>query len=401
MTKEHPDHERAKDILASLENVSPASLSLAEICEKVEIKPVPALKLLHHLERIGLVLSVAGISEPTQYSIARMEIRSSDHQRYEDSNAAERAHGPVIADDEYDVPPFSDIAKDDVDDFLSNSVRHSTDDDTDQYLRLIESRYVPLNLDRQMQLIRMAQQGNKLAKQLFVRHNVRLTYPYVKPDERFGKLEQVQAGLRGLLQAAINFDFREGVSFATYAGSWIRRSISRHKADRSSVSLKSKPRKLASRINKAEIAFLQQVGRDPSIEEIAEQTGLAETKIRQIFTWREMNNATSMEEPIAEDATVSEQLSGPKRFHPDNVAQSNEVLELFEELLAYGKLNKQERALLYLRANPSRDPVSYAQIEKLLGISKTTAKRIFESARDKILPVFGPRLKQLRDDNNE
>ncbi|GAA3463032.1 RNA polymerase sigma factor RpoD/SigA [Saccharothrix longispora] len=155
-------------------------------------------------------------------------------------------------------------------------------------------------------LLRTLVHEGRRAKDLMVRANLRLVVAVAKKHSRRGLpfLDVVQEGNIGLIRAVEKFDYSKGFKFSTYAVWWIRQAIERGLAEQTrTVRL---PVHVVEELNKAakvERRLRGELDRDPSVEEVAEATGMAVTRLVELR--RASRDAISLETPVGEDGTTS------------------------------------------------------------------------------------------------
>ncbi|WP_437284051.1 sigma-70 family RNA polymerase sigma factor [Sorangium sp. So ce406] len=187
------------------------------------------------------------------------------------------------------------------------------------------------------------------AKSELVQANLRLAVAIAREHQRFGVplLDLVQEGNLGLIRAADKFEYRRGHRFGTYAAWWIKQAIKRAvlnqgKAVRMPVHLTA----IRSQVVRARRDLVQERGREPSVEEVAERSGLSVEKVRMIGELA--LDPLSLDAPIGEegDTRYGDLLAGEEPTPADMLARRR-LIEQTRELL--DSLQPRERELLRRR----------------------------------------------------
>jgi RNA polymerase primary sigma factor len=222
-------------------------------------------------------------------------------------------------------------------------------DITGLYLHDIGSR--PLLTTEEEQ--RMAQQikaGNEHVRQQFVEANLKLVVSVAKRYQGRGlALEDlIQEGNLGLMRAVEKFDSTKGYKFSTYAFWWIRQAITRAIADQGrTIRLPVHLGDKLNRLKKSSLRLQQELGRQPSSEEIAEHMGISAGKVQELL--KASLEPVSLDLPMnkGQDLDLGDVIEDRTALVPPEAASHLARTELVEDLLA--RLTERERAVLSLR----------------------------------------------------
>jgi len=209
---------------------------------------------------------------------------------------------PEIGEEDFDVIPFIDKEgeKEDEDD-LSIPEGISIDDPVRMYLKEIGK--VPLlTSEEEIELAKRMEKGDEEAKKRLAEANLRLVVSIAKRYVGRGMLflDLIQEGNLGLIKAVEKFDFRKGFKFSTYATWWIRQAITRAIADQArTIRIPVHMVETINKLIRVSRQLLQELGRDPTPEEIAKEMGMSEEKVREIQ--KISQEPVSLETPIGEE----------------------------------------------------------------------------------------------------
>jgi RNA polymerase primary sigma factor len=217
------------------------------------------------------------------------------------------------------------------------------------YLRSI-GRVPLLDAEQEVALAKRIERGDMAAKQHMVEANLRLVVSIAKGYVGRGLtfLDLIQEGSLGLIRAVEKFDHRRGYKFSTYATWWIRQAVSRALADKArTIRI---PVHMVERLNKlisAERMLIQQLGREPSVEEIAEELECEVREVRDVL--RLAQQPVSLEKPMGEedDSALADFVEDVSAESPFEIASEALRRENITRVLA--SLPRREREVLELR----------------------------------------------------
>lgn len=225
----------------------------------------------------------------------------------------------------------------------------TVDDPVRMYLKEI-GRIPLLSIEEETELAKRMAEGDEEAKHKLEEANLRLVVSVAKRYVGRGMqlLDLIQEGNLGLIKAVDKFDYRKGFKFSTYATWWIRQAITRAIADqartiRIPVHMVETINKLV-RVNRQ---LLQELGREPRHDEIANAMGVSEEKVREII--KIAQDPVSLETPIGEeeDSHLGDFIADDDAPAPDSMATQAMLKKQLNDVLA--TLTPREEKVLRLR----------------------------------------------------
>ena len=225
----------------------------------------------------------------------------------------------------------------------------STEDPVRMYLKEIGN--VPLlSGDEEVELAKRVEQGDEEAKKKLTEANLRLVVSIAKKYVGRGMsfLDLIQEGNMGLMKAVEKFDYKKGNKFSTYSTWWIRQAITRGIADTAKTI--RVPVHMVETINKTlrtSRMLLQELGREPTNEEIAKKMNMPVAKIDEIL--KTSRDPVSLDTPIGEeeDSQLGDFIEDESLLSPVDSASFSMLKEELEEAMA--SLTERERNVIKLR----------------------------------------------------
>jgi RNA polymerase primary sigma factor len=217
------------------------------------------------------------------------------------------------------------------------------------YLRSI-GRVPLLSAEEEVALAKRIERGDMAAKQHMVEANLRLVVSIAKGYVGRGLtlLDLIQEGSLGLIRAVEKFDYRRGYKFSTYATWWIRQAVTRSLADKGrTIRI---PVHMVERLNKllhAERRLIQQLGREPSADELAEELECTVREVRDVM--RITQQPISLEKPVGEedDSALADFVEDVSAASPFEIASEALRRENVTRVLA--ALPRREREVIEMR----------------------------------------------------
>ncbi len=225
----------------------------------------------------------------------------------------------------------------------------SSDDPVRMYLKEI-GKIPLLSTEREMYLAEQVALGDKAAKNELVEANLRLVVSIAKRHVGKGMffLDLIQEGNLGLMKAVEKFDYKKGYKFSTYATWWIRQAITRAIADQArTIRIPVHMVETIHRVSRTARQLLQELGRDPTTEEIAKRLDMTPEKVRDIM--KIAQDPVSLETPIGEeeDSHLGDFVEDTETLSPVEAANQAFVRERLEAVLH--TLAPREEQVLRLR----------------------------------------------------
>ena len=223
------------------------------------------------------------------------------------------------------------------------------DDPVRMYLKEI-GRVPLLTAEEEVELAKRIEQGDEEAKRRLAEANLRLVVSIAKRYVGRGMLflDLIQEGNLGLLKAVEKFDYRKGYKFSTYATWWIRQAITRAIADQArTIRIPVHMVETINKLIRVSRQLLQELGREPTPEEIAAEMGLPVERVREIM--RIAQEPVSLETPIGEeeDSHLGDFIEDQEAPSPPEAASQSMLREQLEGVL--DTLNPREKKVLRLR----------------------------------------------------
>ncbi len=217
------------------------------------------------------------------------------------------------------------------------------------YLRSI-GRVPLLSAEEEVALAKRIERGDIAAKQHMVEANLRLVVSIAKGYVGRGLtlLDLIQEGSLGLIRAVEKFDYRRGYKFSTYATWWIRQAVTRSLADKGrTIRI---PVHMVERLNKllhAERRLIQQLGREPSPAELAEELECTVREVRDVM--RITQQPISLEKPVGEedDSALADFVEDVSAASPFEIA--SEALRRENVMRVLAALPRREREVIEMR----------------------------------------------------
>ena len=276
------------------------------------------------------------------------------------------------------------------------AAEYSLDDPVRMYLKDI-GQVKLLSAEEEVELAKRISEGDQEAKNKLTEANLRLVVSIAKKYSGRGLhiLDLIQEGNTGLIRAVDKFDWTKGNKFSTYATWWIRQAITRAIADQARTI--RVPVHMVEVINKATRCnrkLVQELGREPTVEEIAKELGLPVEKI--IEANRTAADTLSLDTPVGdeEDTSIGSFVEDERTPGPADATSNALLAEALKEIL--GTLTEREADVLRMRFGMYDGRThTLEEVGQIFGVTRERIRQIENKAIRKLR--HPSRAKKIRD----
>jgi RNA polymerase primary sigma factor len=234
-----------------------------------------------------------------------------------------------------------------------------------------------LDADEARRLQVLADDGDD-AKSSLIQANLRLVVSIAKRYVGRGMqlLDLIQEGNMGLMRAVEKFDYTKGFKFSTYATWWIRQAITRSIADQArTIRIPVHMVESINRVHRVQRQLVQQLERDPTIDELAEEVGMTAERVREIQ--RISLDLLSLDAPVGEedDSYLADFIKDDGAEEPDDVATRQMLQNEVRNVL--GELNEREKDVVIMRFGlDDEQPRTLEEVGRHFGVTRERIRQI-------------------------
>ena len=303
---------------------------------------------------------------------------------------------PPVGDDLAGGLDLSEVEEEELVDPVDLAAEYNLDDPVRMYLKEI-GQVKLLSADEEVDLAKRVAAGDKAAKDKLTEANLRLVVSIAKKYSGRGLhiLDLIQEGNTGLIRAVDKFDWTKGNKFSTYATWWIRQAITRAIADQArTIRIPVHMVEVINKATRCNRKLVQELGREPTMEEIAKELNLPVEKI--IEANRTAADTLSLDTPVGdeEDTTIGSFVEDDNTPGPADATSNALLAEALSEIL--GTLTDREADVLRMRFGMYDGRThTLEEVGQIFGVTRERIRQIENKAIRKLR--HPSRAKKIKD----
>jgi RNA polymerase primary sigma factor len=278
---------------------------------------------------------------------------------------------------------------------------YSNNDSIQTYLKEI-GQYPLISPEEEVRLAKRIEKGDKEAKEILMKANLRLVVStakkYALRSQDLTLLDLIQEGNVGLHKAVEKFDWTKGFKFSTYATWWIRQAITRALADQSrTIRIPVHMVETIAKYKQVYRRLSQDLGREPSADEIATEMGIEVEKVRMVENINQ--DTVSLEKPVGDSdesdrSTLGDFIPDDKILSPQQEASRRILQDQIKEIL--NDLSEKERQIIIMRNGlDGGTPHTLEEVGAHFQVTRERIRQIESKVHEKIRNH--PKIGQLRN----
>ena len=276
---------------------------------------------------------------------------------------------------------LNSVEEEDLVDPVDLAAEYSLDDPVRMYLKEI-GQVKLLSAEEEVELAKRVSEGDQGAKNKLTEANLRLVVSIAKKYSGRGLhiLDLIQEGNTGLIRAVDKFDWTKGNKFSTYATWWIRQAITRAIADQArTIRVPVHMVETIHRVSRCSRQLVQELGREPTVEEIAAELNLPVEKI--IEANRTAADTLSLDTPVGdeEDTSIGSFVEDERTPGPADATSNALLAEALQEIL--GTLTERESEVLRMRFGMTDGRThTLEEVGQIFGVTRERIRQIENKA---------------------
>lgn len=251
-----------------------------------------------------------------------------------------------------------------------------------------------LTKEEEQELLIKAKSGDEQAKQQFILSNLRLVVNIAKnySNKGLGFIDLISEGNFGLIHAIDKFDYTKGYRFSTYAVWWIKQAVTKAIISKGrEIRIPSYKHDILNKVNKFIMGYITEYSSYPSIDSIAQGTGLEEKKIQKVML--EFQDMLSLNASIGDDIYLEDTISQADEESLENKVLGEMAKEEINAIL--GLLKPREKDILTLRYGLFGQEIhTLEEVGKKFNITRERVRQIEKKTLDKLRIKYSDQLRE-------